>query len=121
MGMHRDDVGMTNEDVLRTLDAPIRAAFEATNRGDSDAFVAAFAEDAVLDDWGRTFTGREEIARWNAKENIGVQSQFEALAAMIEGDTTTVQIRVTGNGYNGGGTFVIASDGEHITRWDIAG
>jgi hypothetical protein len=32
--------------------------FDATNRGDSAAFVDAFAEDAVLDDWGRTFTGQ---------------------------------------------------------------
>lgn len=56
---------MTNDDVLSTVDAPIRAAFEATNRGDSDAFVAAFAEEAVLSDWGRTFRGREEIARWD--------------------------------------------------------
>ncbi len=112
---------MTKDDVLSALDAPIRAAFEATNRGDSEAFVAAFAEDAVLNDWGRTFTGRGEIARWNANENIGVQSHFEALAAMIEGDTTTVKIRVSGNGYNGGGAFVIASNGEHITRWEISG
>jgi ketosteroid isomerase-like protein len=112
---------VTNEDVLNSLDAPIRDAFEATNRGDSEGFVAAFAEDAVLNDWGRTFTGREEIARWNANENIGVQSHFEALAAMIEGDTTTVKIQVTGNGYNGGGAFVIASNGAHITRWDISG
>jgi ketosteroid isomerase-like protein len=112
---------MTDEDVLSTVDAPIRAAFEATNRGDSAAFVAAFAEDAVLDDWGRTFTGREEIARWDANENIGVQSRFEALSATKDGDTTTVQIQVSGNGYNGGGAFVIATDGEHITRWDISG
>ena len=109
------------DDVLSTLDAPIRAAFEATNRGDSEGFIAAFAEDAVLNDWGRTFTGREEIARWNANENIGVQSRFEALSATLVGYTTTVKIHVCGNGYNGGGAFVIASDGEHITRWDISG
>lgn len=112
---------MTDEDVLSTLDAPIRQAFEATNRGDSDAFVSAFAPDAVLNDWGRRFTGHDEIARWNANENIGVQSRFEALGATKDGDTTTVQIQVTGNGYNGGGAFVITTDGTHITRWNISG
>ena len=59
------------------------------------------APDAVLD--------RQNIAIRH-DENIGVQSHFEALAAMIEGDTTTVKIQVTGNGYNGGGAFVIASE-----------
>lgn len=112
---------MTDEDVLSTLDAPIRQAFEATNRGDSAAFVQAFAPDAVLNDWGRTFTGHDEIARWDANENIGAQSHFEALSATKAGDTTTVQIQVTGNGYNGGGAFAIATDGTHITRWDITG
>ena len=46
--------------------------FDATNRSDSDAFVTAFAADGVIDDWGRTFTGYAEIARWNTNENIGV-------------------------------------------------
>ena len=70
---------------------------------------------------------RRPMRSWTARsrsgnnENIGVQSHFEALAAVIEGDTTTVKIRVTGNGYNGGGAFVIASNGGHITRWDISG
>jgi ketosteroid isomerase-like protein len=112
---------MPNEDVLSTVEAPVRQAFEATNRGDSQAFLAAFAPDAVLEDWGRTFTGHDEIARWNEHENIGVQSHFEALAATQDGDTTTVQIQVTGNGYNGGGAFAITTDGERITRWVITG
>ena len=47
------------------LEPPIRAMIDATNAGDSDAFLQAFADDATIDDWGRTFTGRDEIARWN--------------------------------------------------------
>ena len=94
---------MTNEDVragetptvqLRST-RPIRAAFEvaptaATARRSS----AAFAEGCGAQRLGpRRSPAATEIARWNANENIGVQSHFEALAAMIEGDTTTVQIR----------------------------
>jgi len=41
---------------------------EATNRGDGEAFLDAFADDAVLDDWGRTFTGRSEIRLERARE-----------------------------------------------------
>ena len=63
--------------VVSDLDPPIRQMIDATNRGDSEDFLAAFADDAVLDDWGRTFTGDEEIAGWNARENIGVNSHIE--------------------------------------------
>jgi hypothetical protein len=59
---------------MSDLEPPIRQLLDATNRGDSDAFLAAFADDAVLDDWGRTFTGDEEIAAWNVRENIGVNT-----------------------------------------------
>lgn len=39
------------------LPAAIQNFVEATNRADSDAFVAAFTEDAYLNDWGREFHG----------------------------------------------------------------
>jgi hypothetical protein len=65
---------------MTQLSPPIRAMVEATNRGDSRAFLDAFADDAVLDDWGRTFTGRAEIAVWNERENIGVKSHIEPRA-----------------------------------------
>jgi len=42
---------MTSDEVLSTVDAPTRAAFEATNRGDSGAFVIA--------------TDGRQITRWD--------------------------------------------------------
>jgi hypothetical protein len=103
------------------LDPIIAAMFEATNRGDSEAFLACFVEDAVLDDWGRTFTGHTAIARWNANENIGVQSHIEPSGATREGDAVRVRVTVSGNGYNGGGSFVFRTDGQHITQLEIRG
>jgi hypothetical protein len=50
---------------------------EATNAADSAAFVAAFADDAYLEDWGRGFHGHEGIAGWDQSDNIGRQSHFE--------------------------------------------
>ena len=103
------------------LDPPIAAMFDATNRGDSEAFLATFADDAVLVDWARVFTGKEEIARWNANENIGVQSHIEATAVERDGSTWIVSIQVTGNGYNGGGTFAFETGAGRITRVEIRG
>ena len=107
---------------MSDLDAPIQAMFDATNAGDSDAFVAAFADDAVLIDWGREFHGPPEIARWNANENIGVQSQiavtgFERTAS----GSVVVGVQVSGNGYNGGGSFEFETAGGKITRMQIRG
>ena len=60
--------------------APLQAFIDATNRGDSEAFTSVFAEDAVLDDWGRTFHGRDGVASWNRTDQ---QS----------GDGNTAQVR----------------------------
>jgi hypothetical protein len=103
------------------LEAPIRQMFDATNRGDSDAFLAAFADDAVLDDWGRTFTGHEEIAGWNARENIGVNSHIEVTGVSRSGDEVRVGVAVTGDGYNGGGAFTFVLAGDRIARMVITG
>ena len=104
-----------------TLDPPIAAMFEATNRGDSEGFLAAFADDAVLVDWGRVFTGKEEIARWDANENIGVESHIEATGVSREGSEWVVAVQVTGKGYNGGGTFAFETRDGLIRRVEIRG
>jgi hypothetical protein len=54
------------------LPAAIADFIEATNRGDSDAFVAAFTQDAYLTDWGRDFHGHDGVRAWNRTDNIGV-------------------------------------------------
>jgi ketosteroid isomerase-like protein len=54
-----------------TAPGPIRRFVEATNKGDTEAFLDTFADDAFLSDWGRSFRGREQIARWNQSDNIG--------------------------------------------------
>ena len=87
------------------VDDPIAAMIAATNREDSAGFLAAFADDAVLDDWGREFRGTAEIARWDASENIGVHSRIRALGVTRDGDVVTVAVQVTGDGYNGGGSM----------------
>jgi hypothetical protein len=60
------------------------ANIDATNRGDVEQFLDAFADDAIVDDWGRTFTGRAEIAGWNERENIGANSHIELTSVQRE-------------------------------------
>ena len=52
--------------------APVLAEFiAAVNAFDEDAIVAAFADDALVNDVHREFWGTEAIRRWVAREIVG--------------------------------------------------
>jgi ketosteroid isomerase-like protein len=94
----------------------IEAFISATNAEDTDAFLAAFADDALLDDWGRRFHGPAEIASWNLSDNIGKHSRFD-LVEIIEGGRPgefVVTMDVAGDGYNGIGTMTFVLTGDLI-------
>ncbi|MEU4480563.1 nuclear transport factor 2 family protein [Micromonospora sp. NPDC023966] len=88
-----------------SIPAPIQTFIDATNRADSEAFVAAFTDDAYLNDWGREFHGRDGVRSWDRTDNIGVQSHFElvGIEAGTEPDSYVATLKVSGNGFNGTG------------------
>jgi len=93
----------------------------ATNRGDSDGFVAAFTADAYLNDWGREFYGHEGVRSWDRTDNIGVSAHFELEAVVrADPDTYVVTLTVTGNGYNGTGPMRFTLRDGRIARLVIA-
>jgi hypothetical protein len=98
------------------LEKAIQTMIEATNRGDSDALLGAFADDAVLVDWGRTFAGKSDIARWNSDENIGTQNHIRVMGVKRSGNSVDVNVVVTGNGYNGPGSLIFELEGQSIKR-----
>ena len=95
---------------MTNLPGAIRAFLQATDAGDSEAFVAAFTADATLEDWGRTYAGHDGIRQWDRTDNIGVEAHFELLAIRPgeQPDTYVATIRVDGNGYNGTGPMVFS-------------
>lgn len=100
---------------MTSIPAPIAAFIDATNAADSDAFVAAFAEDGSLDDWGRVARGHDAIRAWDRTDNIGKQSHFELVDIAEEaGGTYLVHLKVTGNGFNGTSPFRFALRGDLI-------
>lgn len=98
----------------------IRRFVEATNEGDTAAFLDTFTAGALLSDWGRTFKGRDEIARWNQSDNIGVQSHLSIVRVAPVGGTYQVRIAVRGNGFNGEGDMTFTLDGDRISSLVIA-
>jgi ketosteroid isomerase-like protein len=107
----------------RSIPAAISTFIESTNSADTDAFVSAFAADATLVDWGRTFIGHDRIRAWNQTDNIGVQAHFElvGITAGTEPGTWTVTLKVSGNGYNGTGPMHFRIRGGLISELRISG
>ena len=50
---------------------PLDRLVAAINAGDFEGFIALFAPDGVVDDWGRRFKGPAAIRKWSDKELIG--------------------------------------------------
>jgi hypothetical protein len=96
--------------------APIQRMIDATNAGDTKAFISTFADDAFLTDWGREFHGRDGILSWNQTDNIGKQAHFEATNTREVSGQYVVTIIVTGGGYNGTGDIVFELAGDRIQK-----
>ena len=105
-----------------SVPAPLQAFIDATNRGDSEAFTAVFTEDAVLDDWGRVFHGRDGVASWNRTDNIGKHAHFDLVGIEATGDPDQVvaTLTVSGGGFNGTGPMTFTFRGGQIARLVIS-
>jgi len=105
--------------VPHDLPGPVGAAIDTANRGETDAFLACFTPDGVVDDWGREFRGPTEIAGWSDKEFIGVDVSLTVDAVTTEGADTTVTAQVGGSGFNGPSHFTFRVDGDRVSRMTI--
>jgi hypothetical protein len=108
------------DDPMTALPAPVQVMIDATNRGDHDAFVASFTEDALLSDWGKEFHGHDGVASWDQTDNIGRSTHFDVAAVVHEGDAWIVTLKVSGGGFNGTSDFTFELDGDRIRRMTIA-
>ena len=105
---------------MTTVPSPIQAMIDATNAGDSDAFVAAFTDDGYLNDWGREFRGPAELRSWDSTDNIGVQSHFDVVSVSDDGDDEyVVVLKVSGNGFNGTGPMTFRVRGDKLASMVI--
>jgi hypothetical protein len=106
--------------VTVSLPAAVQAVFDATNAGDTDAFLDAFTSEGVVDDWGREFKGRAAIKVWSDGENIGVQAALTPTAVTSSSpDEYVVMADVAGGGFNGPSHFTFRVDGERVARMTI--
>ena len=70
---------------------PVEAFVKAINDADTDAFVALFAPDGLVDDWGTFYRGRDRVRDWAGSDAIGAGARMTLLGVSTEGAVTTVR------------------------------
>jgi len=98
---------------------PVQALLDAANAGETDAFLAGFTEQGVVDDWGREFVGAARIRGWSDAEFIGKQVTLRVDQIAEHAGATVVTAQVGGNGFNGPSHFSFQVAGELVSRMTI--
>ncbi|GGM36953.1 nuclear transport factor 2 family protein [Microbacterium saperdae] len=99
---------------------PLLADFiESVNAHDAEAFIAAFATDGVVDDWGREFVGPEAIVRWSDREFIGSAGTLRVISITRHGQQTVVVGDWRSTHANGVSAFTFDVAGDKISRMTI--
>ncbi len=80
-----------------TLPEVAAAYVRAANNHDPAAFIACFAESAIVNDVGREFRGIEAIKAWSDHEIMDAQVTLEVLDVADRNGETVVTTKVDGN------------------------
>jgi ketosteroid isomerase-like protein len=76
---------------IQNVPQSVAAFVDAINRADTDAFVALFAVDGLVNDWGTEYRGHARIRHWAGSDAIGAGARMKILSATVDGDTTTIR------------------------------
>lgn len=101
------------------IPAAVQRALDAIDALDNDAFVAAFAADGSVNDWGREFRGHDQIRSWSAAELIGKRATFTNTEVTTPGNPLTIVTQVGGNGFNGPSHFTFTIESDHVSSMTI--
>jgi ketosteroid isomerase-like protein len=103
------------------LPFPIQTYFDADQSSDGDALIRTFAPDAVVQDEGNSYAGRQAIDAWWRDVKTKYEHVLEPLEVVERQDVAKVRARVSGR-FPGSPvtlTFAFRVKGDHITRLDI--
>jgi hypothetical protein len=79
------------------LNQTCAAYVAATNNNDAAAFIALFADGAVVDDVGREFRGLAAIKAWSDREIFDAQVTLEVIDVADDDTETVLTTKVDGN------------------------
>ena len=83
--------------LLPNLPAPVAAYVAATNAFDIEAFMATFADGALVNDHRNEFPGLTAIRAWAQREIIGDRVTMQPVEATIRGTSAAVTASIDGN------------------------
>ena len=83
------------------LPSALQAAIDAINAADTDAFVAAFAANGLINDWGRVLRGHEGVRSWARSDAIGAGAKMTVVEATTTGNTTHIVFDWKSRVFNG--------------------
>jgi hypothetical protein len=104
---------------MDTLPKLVERLLRAANANDTDAFLATFTDNGVVDDWGREFAGHAAIRGWSDREFIGQHVSLNITQITYVGQTTVVTADVGVDGFNGPSHFTFQLDGDQVARMTI--
>lgn len=105
----------TDQDVPQ----PVARFIEVVNAHDEQGFLDAFTEAGSVDDWGRVFTGREEIKGWSDNEFIGANGTLTVEEVSAADGQVTVVGDWRSTHANGRSRFTFDIAGDQIERMTI--
>ena len=103
----------------QSIPEPLASFWKAVNAHDEHGFLDAFTEDGWVDDWGRKFTGREEIKAWSDKEFIGACGTLDIERTREQDGQVTVIGGWTSNCANGPSKFTFDIAGGKLASMRI--
>jgi hypothetical protein len=105
---------------FRAPPSPVARLVNAANSHDTDAFLASFVQDGVVDDWGREFVGTASIRGWSDREFIGMHVSLAVSETTVSSDgKITISADVGGGGYNGPSHFTFTLRDGLVARMTI--
>lgn len=102
-----------------TLPAAVQRVVDAINAADTDAFVAGFTDDGLVDDWGRVLTGPEGVREWATTDAIGAGAIIDVFGATITDDVTEIRFHWTSRVFNGDSNAFVTVTGDRVSSFQI--
>src|SRR5947209_19990966 len=107
----------------------VEAYVRATNNHDASAFIALFADDAVVDDIGREFRGLDAIKAWSDREIFDAQVTLDVIDTAYQDGEIVVTANADGTFYRTGlpdpiilaHHMVVRANRIFRLRWRLAG
>ncbi|MCI1748434.1 MAG: nuclear transport factor 2 family protein [Acidipropionibacterium sp.] len=104
---------------VKHIPEPVASFIAAVNRHDEAAFLDAFTTTGAVDDWGRTFTGRDAIKAWSDNEFIGANGVLTPTEVSQQGEQVTVIGDWASTHANGLSRFIFDISGDKLTKMTI--